>query len=62
MNDGDVAEFLQVPKYFGEDLFSLLTEERRPNYRWLIMVRLNLNRLRLTIHMPASHSYFKMAV
>ena len=29
---------LQVPVYFEEDLFSLLTEERRPDFRWLIMV------------------------
>ncbi len=27
----------QVPKYFDEDLFSVLGEAGRPDFRWLIM-------------------------
>lgn len=30
---------MQVPVYFAEDLFSLLGDAKRPDYRWLIMVR-----------------------
>lgn len=30
---------VQVPDYFAEDLFSVLGEDKRPDYRWLIMVR-----------------------
>lgn len=26
-----------VPEYFAEDLFSLLGENGRPDYRWIIM-------------------------
>ena len=28
---------MQVPKYFDEDLFSVLGDEGRPDFRWLIM-------------------------
>ena len=35
----ELVRVMQVPQYFEEDLFSLLGEDRRPDYRWLIMVR-----------------------
>ena len=36
MPDTSIA-FLQVPKQFTEDLFSVMGESARPDYRWLIM-------------------------
>lgn len=32
----DPRHFVQVPRVFSEDLFSLLSD-RRPDYRWLIV-------------------------
>jgi hypothetical protein len=32
-----MASNAQVPAYFAEDLFSVLGEAARPEYRWLIM-------------------------
>jgi len=32
-----VAADYEVPEYFNQDLFSLLGEEGRPDYRWMIM-------------------------
>lgn len=36
MPDTSIA-FLQVPKQFTEDFFSVLGESARPDYKWLIM-------------------------
>ena len=35
----ELVRAMQVPQYFEEDLFSLLGNDQRPDYRWLIMVR-----------------------
>lgn len=56
------CEPLQIPEYFAEDLFSLLGEERRPDYRWLIMVDVFLIPISSNLMPPCIRYILKMLV
>lgn len=33
----DIVQDYEIPKYFRDDLFKLVSESRRPPYRWFLI-------------------------